>query len=59
MLRPDGLDAQSNCPLDNVTTTRQNVTFICNVIQPGVWKVRIFGITGQSTGVYFISASQG
>jgi hypothetical protein len=59
VLRPDGANAKPSCQMDRITRSGADITLICPVSQPGVWKVRIFGITGQSTGVYFISASQG
>lgn len=55
VLRPDGSNAAPACQQDQLTSSG-SAAFLCRIDQSGAWKVRVIGISGQSTGAYFIAA---
>jgi hypothetical protein len=54
---PSGNNAESICRRDKLMSGvgDTNVTLTCNIQQTGIWKVRLLGIDGDSTGAYFIT----
>lgn len=58
VLDPTGHNADSVCQRDRMIAGDTNVVFNCLIKQTGIWKIRIFGIDGDSTGAYFVTADQ-
>jgi serine/threonine protein kinase len=59
VIAPDGSDWSSLCQRDRIMAAEDtNVAFTCQINQSGIWKLRIFGIDGESTGAYFVSVTK-
>ena len=58
VLDPSGHNADSVCRRDKMFAGDTNIAFNCAINQSGTWKVRIFGIDGDSTGAYFVTADR-
>ncbi|MEO8608305.1 MAG: serine/threonine-protein kinase [Chloroflexota bacterium] len=58
VLDPSGQSADTACRRDKMFAGDTNVAFNCIVTKSGTWKIRIFGIDGDSTGAYFITADR-
>jgi serine/threonine protein kinase len=60
VLDPNGQNAERWCQRDQMFSGSgdTNVALTCQINQSGAWKVRLFGIEGESTGAYFITAER-
>ncbi|MEZ4670449.1 MAG: serine/threonine-protein kinase [Anaerolineae bacterium] len=57
MLDENGNNAESLCSRSHEGSEDNNVQFTCQVKQDGKWRVRIFGIKGESSGPYWVSVA--
>jgi hypothetical protein len=53
----DSMDAnaEESCERDAIFQDNTGIALICQINQPGLWKVQILGRQGESTGVYVIT----
>jgi len=60
ILDANGQNAERWCLRDQMFAEGgdTNVAFTCQINQSGAWKVRLFGIEGESTGAYFLTAER-
>lgn len=59
IIDPNGLNGDSRCQRDALFSgSDTSVAFTCQINQSGNWRVRIFGIEGESTGAYFVTADR-
>jgi hypothetical protein len=59
ILDANNANAESRCQRDTPFGEGDtNVAFSCPINLTGTWKVRVFGIEGESTGAYFITADR-
>ncbi len=56
VLNANDQDVTSICFHDQlIPGADTNIVFTCRINQTGQWKVRVFGIDGESTGAYFVT----
>lgn len=55
ILNPDGGNGERQCMRDSILQGDNGVVLVCNIDRTGVWRVRIFGRDGESTGAYVVS----
>lgn len=55
ILNPDGGNAEQQCIRDSILQGDNGVVLVCNIDRTGVWRVRLFGRDGESTGAYVVS----
>jgi len=55
ILDPDGYNAGGQCQRDSIMADGSGAAFICKVNKSGVWRLQLFGRSGESTGVYIVS----
>ena len=53
-----GKSAGNRCKLTNTPSTDTSVNFSCQIDQAGQWSVRILGIDGESTGIYWVTVER-
>jgi serine/threonine protein kinase len=59
ILDSNNANAESYCQRDNLFDGGDtNIAFTCPISLSGTWKVRVFGIDGESTGAYFITVER-
>lgn len=57
ILDPAGQDSTALCQQDSILQDASGIAYICTINISGTWRVRIFGIEGESTGAYVISVN--
>lgn len=57
VLDTDGNNAEAHCTRSREGSEDTNVQFRCQVNQNGRWRVRIFGIDGESSGAYWVTVA--
>jgi hypothetical protein len=55
VLNPSDHDAEGVCQRDSIMQDGSGTAFICQIDEPGTWKVQLLGRLGESTGVYIIT----
>jgi serine/threonine protein kinase len=55
VIKPDGTPAGKLCEANHILDGDTGVAFSCKIDQPGDWKMRIFGVEGESSGAYVAS----
>lgn len=58
VLDPLDVNAEQHCERDAIFQDDSGIAFICQINQPGQWKVQILGRQGESTGVYVITVDR-
>ena len=59
IIDPNGLNGDSHCERGSLFADGDtSAAFTCQITQSGNWRVRVFGIDGESTGAYFIMAER-
>jgi serine/threonine protein kinase len=57
VLDADGNSAEAHCTRNHEGSEDTNVQFRCRVNQNGKWRLRIFGIDGESAGGYWVTVA--
>ncbi len=57
ILNPAGQDSTNLCQQDSILQDASGIAYICVINMSGTWRVRVFGIEGESTGAYVISVN--
>lgn len=57
VLDADGNNAEAHCTRSREGSEDTNVQFRCSVNQNGKWRIRIFGIDGESAGDYWVTVA--
>jgi serine/threonine protein kinase len=55
VLKPDGTPAGGQCQQDHILDGDTGIAYDCRIDQSGDWRIRIFGIEGESSGAYAAS----
>ena len=55
VIKPDGKSAGRLCEANHILDGDTGVAFTCKLDQSGQWKMRIFGVEGESSGAYIAS----
>jgi hypothetical protein len=55
VLDPDGENAERACARDRIIQGDSGLALDCRIHRSGVWRLRIFGREGESTGAYVVS----
>jgi hypothetical protein len=58
ILNPDGESAEGLCMRDRILQGDTGTVLSCRIDGTGVWRVRIFGRDGESTGAYVVSVER-
>lgn len=58
VLKPDGSPAGKVCEANHILDGDTGIAYTCRIDQPGDWKMRIFGIEGESSGAYVVSVER-
>ncbi len=58
ILDPSGANAERECLRDSILQGDNGVVLDCRIQRTGVWRVRIFGRDGESTGAYVVSVER-
>jgi hypothetical protein len=58
ILSPSGENAEQECMRDSILQGDNGVVLDCRIQRTGVWRVRIFGRDGESTGAYVVSVER-
>jgi hypothetical protein len=58
ILDPAGENAEGECLRDSILQGDNGVVLDCRIQRTGVWRVRIFGRDGESTGAYVVSVER-
>ena len=58
ILNPIGRNAENQCMRDRILQGDSGTVLICRIDGTGVWRVRIFGRDGESTGAYVVSVER-
>jgi hypothetical protein len=58
ILDPSGANAERDCTRDTILQGDSGVVLDCRIQRTGVWRLRIFGRDGESTGAYVVSVER-
>jgi hypothetical protein len=58
ILDPSGANAERECMRDSILQGDNGVVLDCRIQRTGVWRLRIFGREGESTGAYVVSVER-
>jgi hypothetical protein len=58
ILNPDGENAERSCLRDRILQGDNGVVLTCQINRSGLWRVRIFGRDGESTGAYVVGVER-
>ncbi len=58
ILNPLGRSGESQCQRDSILQGDSGTVLSCRIDGSGVWRVRIFGSDGESTGAYVVSVER-